>query len=74
MLIEGNPKAFVEAARRQRLARKLEKDDPSRAAQLYAQWGADYWVTRIRAPELGLAFADAGWFVYALKPHVQTAP
>ena len=69
MLIEGNPKAFVEAARRERLFRELVKPNPNGAGRLFRPWGADYWLTRLRADSLNVAHADSPWYVYDLRPH-----
>jgi hypothetical protein len=67
MLIEGNPRAFVEAVKRKRQLQQPEYRDPVKTSQLIASWGADYWMTRIYEPDLRLAHADAGWFIYDLR-------
>lgn len=67
MLIEGSPKALVEAARRERELVKAEAQGPFQESQLYVTWGADYWVTQVFVPDLRLVYSDSGWFVYHLK-------
>jgi hypothetical protein len=67
MLIEGNPQAFIEAARRERMLRQPEYQDPMRRVVLMASWGADYWVTRVYEPGLRLAYTDQKYFIYDLR-------
>jgi hypothetical protein len=68
-LIEGNPAAFVEAAKRERMLRSSEYDNPQLRTKLFADWGADYLVTRALLPHLRQAYSDSGWYVYDLtKP------
>jgi hypothetical protein len=67
VLIEGNPKALIEAAKRQMELNKPEFRDPVERSKLIASWGADYWVTTAYTPQLNLAYADSGWYVYALS-------
>lgn len=73
MLIEGNPKAFVEVARRRRQLKNPEYKDPVEEGRLYFSWGADYWITQKEVGTLPLAYADSGWFVYDLKRKYQQA-
>ena len=67
MLIEGNPKAFVKAWKRQRAVRVLEKENPAGLPELYAEWGADFWVTKLEVPEWPVAFRKTPWRVYDLR-------
>ena len=67
MLIEGNPELFIEAARKKRQFESPEYSDPARRAELLSSWGGDYWVTKMKTPELRLAYADAGWYVYDIR-------
>jgi hypothetical protein len=73
LLIEGNPQAFVEAARRENMLREPQYQDSVEKSKLIAGWGADYWVTKTYDPRLHLAFADAGWFVYDLSGSNKTS-
>jgi hypothetical protein len=67
ILIEGNPQAFVEAARKESLLRTPEYRQPTRRVQLFADWGADYWLTRYYVPELPISHAESGWVLYDLR-------
>jgi len=66
-LIEGNPRAFVEATRRERLLRTPEYSDSIRRTELMTSWGAEYWMTPTPAPQLQPIYANARWFVYDLR-------
>lgn len=67
VLIEGNPLAFVEAAKRQRLLRDPRYSDPVQRSGLLASWGADYWVTKIRTTALEQVHEDGNWYIYRLR-------
>jgi hypothetical protein len=66
LLIEGNPAAYVQTARRELLLRSPENRSPEAKARLFASWGADLWVTRLQAPSLPRLFSADGWTVYEL--------
>ncbi|MCC6862434.1 MAG: hypothetical protein IT158_27910 [Bryobacterales bacterium] len=68
MLVEGNPRAFVEAARRQAMLRSGTAGDPWFAKRLFESWGADYWVTPAVLPGENPVFSSRGWNVYRLYP------
>jgi len=68
MLVEGNPRAFVASAQRQRELRDAQEHKPTEVPRLLASWGADYWVTRTVAQDVRLAYANSEWFVYDLRP------
>ena len=48
--------------------RRPEYTDPVRRSELITSWGADYWMARTFTPQLRLAYANAGWFIYDLRP------
>ena len=66
MLIEGNPRQFVQWARRERRLRGPEYRDPVARSELFCSWGAQYWVTTKHTPDLRLVYSNSGWFVYFL--------
>jgi len=68
MLIEGDPKAFVLWARRQRALEEATGKGALSAVALMASWGADYWVARTPEASLRPAYVASGWFVYDLRP------
>jgi hypothetical protein len=67
ILIEGDPKGFVEAARRELQLRAPEYQDPAAKAKLMAGWGADYWVTPYSVPTLRRVYQSDDLFVYDLR-------
>jgi len=67
MLVEGDPRGFVEAARRERQIRSPEYKDPLKQIELISSWGADYWVTNKSVSNLPVAYATPGWFIYDLR-------
>lgn len=67
ILIEGDPKGYLAAARREQQLRSPEYRDPMEKAKLMASWGGDYWVTSYAVPTLRLAYTSDGWFVYDLR-------
>ena len=67
MLIEGDPEAFVEAARRRLQLKAPEYADPVAQADLFASWGGEFWVTQTQAPKLKVAYYDSGWYVYDIR-------
>ena len=67
MLIEGNPREFVEAIRRKKQLAQPEYNDIVKRSQLFASWGADYWMTKAYIPSLRLVHLEAGWFIYDLR-------
>jgi hypothetical protein len=73
MLIEGNPQAFIEAARREREMRLIQYDNPAARVGLFASWGADYWVTRDYETDVPVVFTDRRYFVYDLRGYKQRA-
>jgi hypothetical protein len=68
MLIEGNPQAFIETAKRENTLREPRYQDVVERSKLIASWGADYWVTKVYDSRLRLAHSDHGWFIYDLQP------
>lgn len=67
ILIEGDPKGFVEAARRELQLRAPEYQDPAAKAKLLASWGADYWVTPNVVQPLRPVYQGDGLFIYDLR-------
>lgn len=67
MLIEGNPRAFVDAAKREWQLREVSRETPSAVAPLLRRWGADYWVTTQAVADLPAAYEDGPWHVYDLR-------
>lgn len=67
MLIEGNPKAFIEAARREKALEAAQKDDPEAIPELVASWGADFWVTDTVVHGVKIAYENQGCIVYDLR-------
>ncbi len=69
MLIEGNPEAFVQAARREKAFRDARASGDVKTLQLLAEWGADFWVTKDVIPSAEVAYLDGNWCVYRIpKP------
>jgi hypothetical protein len=71
MLIEGDPKALVEAAKRKLQQDQVRTQGALALSKLYTSWGADYWVTRAVTDDLHLVYTDSGWRVYDLREHNQ---
>lgn len=67
VLIEGNPKAYVEAGRREQQFRQLRDSDPTKLPGLVASWSADYLVTKIDITNAPIAFHNQHWRVYDVR-------
>jgi hypothetical protein len=73
MLIEGNPRAFVEAAKREMILHHTEYRDPVKRMRLFAGWGANYWVAPFKDPSLHPVYSGINWSVYDLSPQAISA-
>jgi hypothetical protein len=68
LLVEGDPRGFIEAARRQAMLRSGPPGDAAFAKRLFESWGAEYWVTGMVLPGETPLFESRGWKVYRLRP------
>jgi hypothetical protein len=64
MLIEGNPDAFVQAARRETALREARTHGNQRTLELLAEWGADFWLTKDLVSSAQPVYSDGTWHVY----------